>query len=569
MDTLPSFRHLFAVVVLFGAIHGSSESEGKELVITVPSGKVARRVDDDLNLTCKVASDERFHITWAIPQDKVRQAHRVKIESEHFNEKTVTIYHLEEPDTGWYTCVARHHDSNVNRAFNRTVYVSVSTYALSGRRPCYNQSFVCGNGYCIPKRYACDGHVDCHDSSDEAPKHCGPDPCEDKVLCEDGRCLPRSLCCDPATQPDCRVTYVLPCCKKYLASIANTTATLVGVLARPPHQRLGASVEYLQSSVYTVVSCAVVFILVATVMVAAICRIHMRRAVMASPFPFVSGHADHRCLPWCRPLHHPVTSTGMSFGEGGPASCTHLAGADLRTVTCAHGSYVVATYSSSGTPGGRPKLHFLQQLPKPPEYSPLAQGPPPPYQSTEQLATAGNKEPSAGTPEMTAADSSGVVAPGSSTSHPWPCHLWPRDESPPPRFSSLQDLSECEAQCLLPAFEEAVASDDRYDADAVGFRGAPFRDDLAFAGAREEPFSGSSSNCTLAAGGGSSSGFPEASNSLATGTPFHDASFSLVPAFPTRAEDSAVSDSQGASSGGASGRSRCREFVNPEQRAST
>lgn len=458
MDIYPSFCELFAVVILFSAIHGSSESEGKEVVITVPSGKVTRRVGDDLNLTCKVNSRERFQVTWIIPQDKVRQAHRVKVDAEHFNEITATIYQLEEPDTGWYTCVARQNDSSVNKAFNRTVYVAVTAYALPGRRPCYNQSFVCGNGYCIPKRYACDGHVDCHDSSDESPKNCGPDPCEDKVLCEDGRCLPRSLCCDPATQPDCRVTFLLSCCKKYLASIANVTTSLVGVLPGPPHQRLGTSVEYLQSSVYTAVSIAVVFILLATVLVAAICRIHMRRTVMASPFPFASGgQADHRCLPWCRPLHHPVTTAGVGFRDGSMASsCAHhlAGGADLRTVTCAHGSYVVATYSSSVTPGGRPKLHFLQQLPKPPEYSPLAQGPPPPYQSTEQLAASGNKEPRSGEAAGVAAGPPASVTAG----HTWPYELWPRDESPPPRFSSVLDLSESEAQCLLPAFEEAVAS---------------------------------------------------------------------------------------------------------------
>lgn len=469
MDIYSSFCELFAVVVLFSAIHGSSESEGKEVVITVPSGKVTRRVGDDLNLTCKVNSRERYLITWIIPQDKVRQAHRVKVDAEHFNENTATIYQLEEPDTGWYTCVARPNDSNVNKTFNKTVYVAVTAYALPGRRPCYNQSFVCGNGYCIPKRYACDGHVDCHDSSDEAPKHCGPDPCEDKVLCEDGRCLPRSLCCDPATQPDCRVTYLLSCCKKYLASIANTTHSLVGVLPGPPHQRLGTSVEYLQSSVYTAVSIAVVFILLATVLVAAICRIHMRRTVMASPFPFASGGQppDHRCLPWCRPLHHPVTTAGVGFREGSLASsCAHhlAGGADLRTVTCAHGSYVVATYSSSGTPGGRPKLHFLQQLPKPPEYSPLAQGPPPPYQSTEQLAAASNKEHSPG--NTRAAALGGGAAPSASLA--WPYELWPRDESPPPRFSSVMDLSESEAQCLLPPFEEAVASSGGSD-----FHGGP------------------------------------------------------------------------------------------------
>lgn len=488
MDMLPSFRQFLAVVVLFGAIHGSSEFDDKELVITVPSGKVTRRVEDDLNLTCRVASKERYRITWVIPQDKMRQAHRIKIEEVHFNERTVTIYHLEEPDSGWYTCVARHHDPSVNRVFNRTVHVLVSAYTLTSRRPpCYNQSFVCGNGYCIPKRYACDGHVDCPDSSDEAPKHCGPDPCEDKVLCEDGRCLPRSLCCDPAMQPDCRVTYLLPCCKKYLASIANATM-LVGVLTGTPHQRLGASVEYLQSSVYTVVSCAVVFILVATVMVAAICRIHMRRAVMASPFPFVSGRTDHRCLPWCRPLHHPVTAAGVGFGEGGPASCAHLAGADLRTVTCAHGSYVVATYSSSGTPGGRPKLHFLQQLPKPPEYSPLAQGPPPPYQSTEQLATNSKEQHSGSTPSFTG-NTVVVAARGpTATTHPsWPCQLWPRDESPPPRFSSVQDLSECEAQCLLPAFDEATGNTANHSfTEEVDFCSSPFYDVPAYTGREEQ-----------------------------------------------------------------------------------
>lgn len=79
---------------------------------------------------------------------------------------------------------------------------------------------------------------------------------------------------------------------------ANASVGIVLV----PHQHFGPGVEYLQSSVYTVVSCAVVFILVATVMVAAICRIHMRRSVMATAF------RPPRCLPWCRQLHPPATT---------------------------------------------------------------------------------------------------------------------------------------------------------------------------------------------------------------------------------------------------------------------
>lgn len=41
------------------------------------------------------------------------------------------------------------------------------------------------------------------------------------MLCEDGRCLPRATCCDPATQLGCRLTYMLPCCRKYLASVGE------------------------------------------------------------------------------------------------------------------------------------------------------------------------------------------------------------------------------------------------------------------------------------------------------------------------------------------------------------
>uniref|UniRef100_A0A147BHA8 Putative very low density lipoprotein receptor n=1 Tax=Ixodes ricinus TaxID=34613 RepID=A0A147BHA8_IXORI len=304
MDVFSSFREFLALFVFLGVLRESAESEGNQQVITVPSGRVTRRVGEDLNLTCKIASDKTFLMMWMMPQDPELQVHRIKKE-DRLNEQSVTIYHLEEADTGVYTCVAQHRDT----VFKKRVFVSVSVQPVSpGRKlPCFEHSFVCGNGLCIPRRYTCDGRMDCPDGSDEAPGTCGTDPCEDKVLCEDGRCLPRATCCDPATQLGCRLTYMLPCCRKYLASVANASVGIVLV----PHQHFGPGVEYLQSSVYTVVSCAVVFILVATVMVAAICRIHMRRSVMATAF------RPPRCLPWCRQLHPPATAVGF---PGGPAS---------------------------------------------------------------------------------------------------------------------------------------------------------------------------------------------------------------------------------------------------------
>lgn len=436
MDTLFSFRELFALIFFLSVIRKSAESEGKQIVITVPSGKVTRRVDEDLNLTCRVTAKETYSISWDIPQNKQLQVDRIKTEDK-FNEQSVTIYRLGEVDTGMYTCTAQH-DKTV---LKQIVYVSVSSQA--GKRSCFENPFVCGNGFCIPKRYTCDGHIDCPDGADEAQEICGPDPCKDKVLCDEGRCLPRSFCCDPVTQRGCRLTYLLPCCRKYLASIAN--ASMVNALA--PHQRFGASVEYLQSSVYTVVSCAVVFILVATVMVAAICRIHMRRSVMATAFPITRGPAP-RCLPWCRHLHHPST-TAVTFpdvAQSSPASrfpsrlaCPHLSAGsgNLRTVTCAHGSYVVAAYSSAQD-GAHAKVHFFQHLPKPPEYSPMVEcPPPPPYRSVDDLSQA--KSGNTGTDPTSS----------------WTQHWEGRErESPPPSFGSdpYTATEDGESERLLPPY---------------------------------------------------------------------------------------------------------------------
>ncbi|XP_064480115.1 uncharacterized protein LOC135393783 isoform X2 [Ornithodoros turicata] len=387
MGSSCAFQNLLWIFLFYCLVGDSVEDEDKQVLVTVPSGKVTRRVADDLNLTCKVFSDAKYYISWRIPQNRQLQADRIKLE-DGFNTQSVTVYQLQDYDAGVYSCIARHRD----RVLTKEIFVSV---VQSEPKPCSDHSFPCENGHCIPRRFACDGRMDCNDGSDESKIVCGSDPCKDKVLCEDGRCLPRSFCCDPATDISCQLSFLLPCCKQYLASIATEAlfpSKAAGTL--PPHRRYSGNVEYLPSSVYTVVSCAVVFIFVATVMVAAICRIHMRRSAMAM-FPThvtpASSTERHRFLPWCS--HHPRFSARPSSLNTHP--CSHLPfGGNLRTVTCPHGSYVVAAYSSS-----QGKVHFFQHLPKPPDYSPAADDPPPPYSSTDNLCVAVANESAVGNDE--------------------------------------------------------------------------------------------------------------------------------------------------------------------------
>ncbi|XP_049312043.1 basement membrane-specific heparan sulfate proteoglycan core protein isoform X29 [Bactrocera dorsalis] len=75
---------------------------------------------------------------------------------------------------------------------------------LVSNKSCHAYQWQCGNYQCINKDYLCDGHADCTDGSDEAPRQCSknvatrhtPEDCTaDQYFCDD-ECHPDSIRCN-------------------------------------------------------------------------------------------------------------------------------------------------------------------------------------------------------------------------------------------------------------------------------------------------------------------------------------------------------------------------------------
>ena len=59
---------------------------------------------------------------------------------------------------------------------------------------CPPDEFMCGDGTCIPKIWACDGVDDCVNGTDEDEAFCAT--CPFKFLCTNGRCTDKENVCN-------------------------------------------------------------------------------------------------------------------------------------------------------------------------------------------------------------------------------------------------------------------------------------------------------------------------------------------------------------------------------------
>ncbi|XP_045457799.1 uncharacterized protein LOC123668050 [Melitaea cinxia] len=181
---------------------------------------------------------------------------------------------LQLTDSGQYMCSSP--------PFSSKLYILVQT---RGPKYCARGAFWCG-ARCVLPAYVCDGWNDCAGAEDEAPPFCPPRPCarSDKLNCSSGRCISEAQCCRPGAAL-CREP---GCCSEHRYS---TLAGYVEVEFPPLFEDRHAPDDYgfIQSTIYTVTACALIFMIAVVLLVSALCKMHMKRAALRG---YATAHRD-------------------------------------------------------------------------------------------------------------------------------------------------------------------------------------------------------------------------------------------------------------------------------------
>lgn len=387
------------------------------LIIPSPKSKglntLFKRVEETLNLTCSVTSQETdslptYDLEWLLPFTPQNSQNRVSYVYGH-NMLSLVVQNLKESDSGDYNCEAKLDDLFIRE----TVKINVKN-----KKSCNEQMFSCPSGPCIPRRFMCDGQQDCKSGADEAEVYCGIDPCAKKLNCEDGRCIPMNWCCDQYTDVNCTVKLKPPCCMQLSKRHHDDGHT--------SEQQRYSDMGFLQTTIYTVIGCAMAFMFIVTILVVAICRVHMKRTCTPGGIASVSTAHGIRCARLANNsnrfpngglgrgapthsllVHHPHASLSS---DPSATSTSHLHSLQLYDLDL----YLNAATMPSGngrenvqspqTTNQNPHsllvtyninngVQFVGRPVDPPPYcevmsAPPREGPPPPYVSQEDISSA-------------------------------------------------------------------------------------------------------------------------------------------------------------------------------------
>ncbi|CAG7832160.1 unnamed protein product [Allacma fusca] len=357
-------------------LHSSSDLIKQKLSLFIspapnnPQNVMVKRIEETLNLTCflkynEIGDDNRsqsaehmydevYKLSWYLPMAPQNSKHRT-ITIAMQNALTLIVSNLKESDSGDYTCEARKFsENNSNLIMSSSLKVTIKPKKNS----CGDAAFPCPTSECIPKHFLCDGRQDCKDGADENPLHCGKDACEGKLQCDDGRCISRHFCCE-RQEPNC-TTRIKPTCCKQLLVFSNMDHGQF-----PPQSQQFSDMGFIQTTIYTVIGCAMAFMFIITIMVIAICRVHLKRSSLQH-YPHHLPQSGQRQDSW-----------GNIF--------LHTTGGGIPYTSAASG--LLVTYNINNG------VQFVGRPVNPPPYSeviraPPREGPPPPYASDENIASA-------------------------------------------------------------------------------------------------------------------------------------------------------------------------------------
>uniref|UniRef100_A0A2A4K794 Ig-like domain-containing protein n=1 Tax=Heliothis virescens TaxID=7102 RepID=A0A2A4K794_HELVI len=281
MFSLPECLLSCVILLLYSSKTCSGDIPSPSLALFIPgelefTEVLVRRQHDNLSLVCELRGDATPRaFVWNYMGDNGTVGDVIlKGEPKGLTtNSTLTKHDLQISDSGQYICSAP--------PFSVTKYILVQ-----GRGPtyCRRGAFWCGQR-CIAAQYLCDGRRDCERAEDEAGPMCPPHVCSgsDKLNCSSGRCLSESACCRTSSS----LCQHPSCCDEH-----PRYSRLEGFVdvEYPPlfeDRHAGDDYGFIQSTIYTVTACALIFMIAVVLLVSAICKMHMKRAALRS-----YAHAD-------------------------------------------------------------------------------------------------------------------------------------------------------------------------------------------------------------------------------------------------------------------------------------
>ncbi|KAF0305549.1 Low-density lipoprotein receptor class A domain-containing protein 3 [Amphibalanus amphitrite] len=309
-----------------------------EQAMQVDGKTIVRDLGSTLNLTCRLnwtGQQQTLHavpkIAWYLPtSDQPERIRKERLEGG----LRLSVTNLLSHDSGNFSCETQLADETI----------VLKSFILYVRPPgCSDGQFQC-QGLCINRVFVCDGKADCPDGLDEMLETCG----------------------------------------KYRPHDLDKT--------RPRHDDQSGAYDrtYLETAIYTIIGCAVAFILIVSIMIVAFCRVHLRQSARLSSYSHMRAARAAAAHPPLADFDHLMMAGGgahfPAYYGGGPG---HM----MVTYNINNGVQVMPlisppSYSEAvqGQVGGSLETHrAAAAAPSAGAPQPNA-GPPPPYASRETLA---------------------------------------------------------------------------------------------------------------------------------------------------------------------------------------